>query len=128
MPTNNATLDMIAHGRAAMQKAKEIRAQQIADNTKLAEAAPAVVDALIANNFLQPEVRDTTIRRMQKTGFAINLFRAIAEQAVPKRAIKQGYLGTSEKSAASRSTSVGSVAHDDPNNSAANAIWESMLY
>lgn len=117
---------MRIHGWAAVQKAKEIRAEQIAERTKLAEAAPEIVDTLIENRVLSPDLRDITVNRMQKVSFAISLMREIAKQTAPKGVNNRGSLGRSEKVAnQTRSSASDDGIYRSP---AADRAWESMLY
>ena len=46
MYADDVVIDMIAHGRAAMRKAAELRHAQISEQTKIAQAVPEAVDAL----------------------------------------------------------------------------------
>ena len=84
MYANDVVIDMIAHGRAAMRKAAELRQAQISEQTKIAQAVPEAVDALISGGFISSDDRDLAITRMQKPAFAIGMLKEFAKTAQAK--------------------------------------------
>lgn len=126
MPIDNnvyaadVVLDMIAHGRAAMRKAAELRQAQISENTKIAQAVPEAVDALIAGGFVSPDDRDLAITRMQKPAFAIGMLKEFAKSAQARS--KSNY------SIGSADSKYKTSYNDNNPHAASDAAWESMLY
>ena len=120
MYADDVVIDMIAHGRAAMRKAAELRHEQISEQTKIAQAVPEAVDALISNGFISSEDRDLAITRMQKPAFAIGMLKEFAKTAQAKH--KSAYsVGSADSAYAPKYDS------DNPHAESESA-WESMLY
>ena len=120
MYADDVVIDMIAHGRAAMRKAAELRHAQISEQTKIAQAVPEAVDALVSGGFISPDDRDLAITRMQKPAFAIGMLKEFAKtaQARSKSSYRVGHADDSY-----------SPKYDSDNPHAeSESAWESMLY
>ena len=120
MYADDVVIDMIAHGRAAMRKAAELRHAQISEQTKIAQAVPEAVDALVSGGFISPDDRDLAITRMQKPAFAIGMLKEFAKTAQARS--KSSYrVGRADDSYAPKYDSDNPHAESD-------SAWESMLY
>ena len=120
MYADDVVIDMIAHGRAAMRKAAELRQAQISEQTKIAQAVPEAVDALVSGGFISPDDRDLAITRMQKPAFAIGMLKEFAKTAQARG--KSSYrVGRADDSYSPKYDS------DNPHAESESA-WESMLY
>ena len=95
---------LFAHGQAGLQKAAELRQQQVQETANMRALAPTVVDALIDGEFISKEARAQVTKALEDPTTCMKFLHKIAQVAVPRRSANNYDFGSPVKQSEAETT------------------------